>query len=147
MDLVSSLRVCRLSARGTLPTKGSAEAAGYDLYSAEEVLVPAFGRILVKTDIAVLVPEGTYGRVAPRSSLALYHSVDVAAGVIDRDYRGNIGVILVNHTDQPYQVLLGQRIAQLILEQIRTPSVLEVPDFSDFDKSGRGESGFGSTGF
>ena len=147
MDLASSLRVFRLSERGVLPTRGSEESAGYDLYSAEEVLIPAYGRLLVKTDIALLVPVGTYGRVAPRSGMALYHSVDVAAGVIHRDYRGNVGVILVNHHDQPYQVHLGHRIAQLILERIRHPQVLEVPTFTDLDRSGRGEGGFGSTDY
>lgn len=137
------LRVKKLSATAVLPTKGSAGAAGYDLASSHDVTVPARGKALVKTDLAVAIPLGTYARVAPRSGLALKHSIDVGGGVVDHDYRGNVGVILFNHSDTGFEVKVGDRIAQLILERIMTPEVVEV---SELDGTSRGAGGFGSTG-
>jgi deoxyuridine 5'-triphosphate nucleotidohydrolase len=98
---------------------------------------------MLKTDIAIAVPLGTYGRVAPRSGLALKHGIDVGAGVIDEDYRGNVGVILFNHSDVDFIVAAGDRVAQLILEKIETPDVEVVDDLSE---TVRGGGGFGSTG-
>jgi dUTP pyrophosphatase len=83
------------------------------------------------------------GSVAPRSGLAWKHSIDVGAGVIDADYRGPVGVILFNHADVDFEVKAGDRIAQLIIEKIMTPDVMEV---EDLDSTVRGEGGFGSTG-
>lgn len=83
------------------------------------------------------------GSVAPRSGLAWKHSIDVGAGVIDADYRGPVGVILFNHSDVDFEVKAGDRIAQLIIEKIMTPDVMEV---EDLDSTVRGEGGFGSTG-
>jgi dUTP pyrophosphatase len=80
---------------------------------------------------------------APRSGLAWKHSIDVGAGVIDADYRGPLGVILFNHSDQDFAVKAGDRIAQLILEVIVTPEVVEV---EDLESTIRGSGGFGSTG-
>lgn len=71
------------------------------------------------------------------------HSIDVGAGVIDEDYRGNVGVILFNHADQVFEIKRGDRVAQLILEKILTPAVKEVPDL---DETERKDAGFGSTG-
>ena len=150
------------------PARASACAAGYDLCrcvrwpiptafalraliasphhlhrSAYAGVVPARGRVLLKTDIAIAVPSGTYGRVAPRSGLALKNGIDTGAGVIDEDYRGNVGVILFNHTDTDFTVAAGDRIAQLILEAIQTPAVEVVDELED---TARGAGGFGSTG-
>lgn len=108
--------------------------------------VPARGKALVKTDIAVICPPGTYGRVAPRSGLAWKNSIDVGAGVIDADYRGNVGVILFNHSDADFEVKKGDRIAQLILEKIVYADIEEVEMGADLDKTARGAGGFGSTG-
>eukprot|EP00250_Pteridium_aquilinum_P011891 c20371_g1_i2 orf=280-663(-) len=80
---------------------------------------------------------------APRSGLAWKHSIDVGAGVIDADYRGPVGVVLFNLSDQDFAIKSGDRVAQLILERIVTPEVLEV---DDLEETGRGEGGFGSTG-
>ena len=111
--------------------------------SAYAGVVPARGRALLKTDLAIAVPAGTYGRVAPRSGLALKAGIDTGAGVIDADYRGNVGVILFNHSDTDFAVAAGDRIAQLILEAIVTPPVAAVDELDDTD---RGAGGFGSTG-
>eukprot|EP00339_Tiarina_fusa_P004578 CAMPEP_0117047582 /NCGR_PEP_ID=MMETSP0472-20121206/32881_1 /TAXON_ID=693140 ORGANISM="Tiarina fusus, Strain LIS" /NCGR_SAMPLE_ID=MMETSP0472 /ASSEMBLY_ACC=CAM_ASM_000603 /LENGTH=111 /DNA_ID=CAMNT_0004760333 /DNA_START=40 /DNA_END=372 /DNA_ORIENTATION=- len=108
-----------------------------------DTTIPPKGKALVKTDIAIAIPSGHYGRIAPRSSLAWKHSIDVGAGVIDSDYRGNIGVILFNLGDEPFTVKTHDRIAQLIIEKISTPAVVQVDELDDTE---RGEGGYGSTG-
>ncbi|OCH95947.1 dUTP pyrophosphatase [Obba rivulosa] len=140
---VSGLLVKRHSDKAKLPTRGSALAAGYDLYSAEKKVIPAHGKALIDTQISIAVPVGTYGRVAPRSGLASKFMIDTGAGVIDADYRGIVFVLLYNLSDQDFQVEEGDRIAQLILERIYTPDVMEV---EDLDETLRGAGGFGSTG-
>jgi len=102
------------------------------------------GRVArVEADIRVQVPEGTYGRIAPRSGIALRYSIGVLAGVVDRDYNGNVAVVLINHGRFPYRVHRGDRIAQLICEKIAVPDVREV---SALPNTTRGARGFGSTG-
>lgn len=87
----------------SLPTRGSALAAGYDLYSSETLTLPARGgRKVVQTGIRIKVPSGTYGRVAPRSGLAVKHGIDVGAGVVDEDYRGLLGVLLFNFGEEDF---------------------------------------------
>ncbi|XP_011404672.2 PREDICTED: deoxyuridine 5'-triphosphate nucleotidohydrolase-like [Amphimedon queenslandica] len=137
------LRVMKLTEYAYLPTRGSSEAAGYDLYSAYETVVPAEGKAVVKTDIAIALPPYCYGRIAPRSGLAWKHHIDIGAGVIDRDYRGNVGVIMFNLSKVDYQVHKGDRIAQLILERILIAGIEEV---DNLDSTERGSGGFGSTG-
>ncbi|KAJ8622850.1 hypothetical protein MRB53_031379 [Persea americana] len=140
---ISLLRVKKLSENAVLPSRGSTLSAGYDLSSATAVTVPARGKALVPTDLSIGIPEGTYARIAPRSGLAWKHSIDVGAGVIDADYRGPVGIILFNYSDEAFEVKPGDRIAQLILEKIVTPEVLLV---DDLDSTVRGAGGFGSTG-
>uniref|UniRef100_A0A5B7C2I1 Deoxyuridine 5'-triphosphate nucleotidohydrolase n=1 Tax=Davidia involucrata TaxID=16924 RepID=A0A5B7C2I1_DAVIN len=137
------LRVKKLSEKAILPSRASLLSAGYDLSSATETKVPARGKALVPTDLSIAIPEGTYARIAPRSGLAWKHSIDVGAGVIDADYRGPVGVILFNHSDVDFEVKVGDRIAQLVIEKIMTPDVTEV---DDLDSTVRGVGGFGSTG-
>ncbi|XP_029808304.1 deoxyuridine 5'-triphosphate nucleotidohydrolase, mitochondrial isoform X4 [Suricata suricatta] len=137
------LRFVRLSEHATAPTKGSARAAGYDLYSAYDYTVPPMEKALVKTDIQIALPSGCYGRVAPRSGLASKHFIDVGAGVIDEDYRGNVGVVLFNFGKEKFEVKKGDRIAQLICERIFYPEIEEVQVLDDTE---RGSGGFGSTG-
>ncbi|MCO5578208.1 hypothetical protein L7F22_032046 [Adiantum nelumboides] len=137
------LLVKKLSANAITPSRGSTFAAGYDISSAYDDVVPARGKALIKTDLSIAIPEGTYARLAPRSGLAWKHSIDVGAGVIDADYRGPVAVILFNLSDQDFVIKAGDRVAQLILEKIVTPDVLEV---DDLEATVRGEGGFGSTG-
>ena len=137
------LKFAKITDKAYAPMKGSKYAAGFDLRSAYEYVVPARGKELIKTDLQVEVPDGTYGRVAPRSGLAWKNYIDVGAGVIDADYRGNVGVILFNHSNEDFKVLPGDRIAQLICEKITYPELQEVPTLDNTD---RGEGGFGSTG-
>lgn len=126
-----------------LPTLGSDGAAGYDLSSVEDTVVPARGRKIVDTGIQVAFPSGHYMRIAPRSGLAAKHGIDVFAGVIDFDYRGVVKVILMNNEDVDFVVKKGDRIAQAILEKI---SVLPVVLEESLDDTNRGVQGFGSTG-
>ncbi|SAM01456.1 hypothetical protein [Absidia glauca] len=143
MATLPQLLVKKLSDKGKLPTRGSSKAAGYDLYSAADIVIPAQGKVIVPTDISIAVPEGCYGRVAPRSGLAVKHFIDTGAGVIDADYRGPVGVVLFNFSKEDYKVSEGDRIAQLVLEKIYTPEVAEV---DDLDATDRGAGGYGSTG-
>jgi len=106
-------------------------------------VVPARGKVLVDTDISMAVPDGTYGRIAPRSGLASKHMIDTGAGVIDADYRGQVKVLLFNHGEKDFEVKEGDRVAQLVLERIYTPEVVEV---KELEESVRGAGGFGSTG-
>ena len=125
------------------PTKGSEKAAGFDLKSSFNYIIPSRGKIIVNTGIKIELPEGCYGRIAPRSGLAVNYSIDVGAGVIDEDYRGVLQVVLFNHSDTPFNVVKGDRIAQLICEKILYPEIEEVEKLSNTQ---RGENGFGSTG-
>ncbi|OWZ54914.1 deoxyuridine 5'-triphosphate nucleotidohydrolase [Cryptococcus neoformans A2-102-5] len=139
----NTLLIKKLSPSATLPTRGSSLSAGYDLYSAEETVVPARGKALIDSGLSIAVPEGTYGRVAPRSGLATKHSIDTGAGVIDADYRGPVKVLLFNYSDSDFTIQKGDRIAQLILEKIVMAPIVEV---EDLDATARGSGGFGSTG-
>ena len=137
------LHVLRLRDTAVLPTRGSHQAAGYDLYAVEDRLIAKNDRAMIKTGLAIGVPPGTYGRIAPRSGLALRYGVDVGAGVLDADFSGEVGVVLFNHGRNVFRVSRGDRIAQLVIERIETPDVLEVPALPSTD---RGAGGFGSTG-
>jgi dUTP pyrophosphatase len=144
------LKIKKLSEKARLPTKGSALAAGYDLYSAIDISVPAKGKVLIPTNLSVAVPEGNYGRVAPRSGLAWKNFIDTGAGVVDADYRGEckvdiniVFVLLFNFNDVEFHVKEGDRVAQLIIEKITDTDVVEVEDLDD---TNRGSGGFGSTG-
>ena len=137
------LKVQKLSNNAALPKRSTDGAAGYDLCAAQDCTIPAGGKGLVKTGISIQFPTGLYARIAPRSGLALKRFIDVGAGVVDHDYRGEVGVVLFNHGDQDFVVKMGDRIAQLILEKIDTPPVEEV---QGLDSTVRGSGGFGSTG-
>jgi dUTP pyrophosphatase len=139
-----NIQIKKLSDQAKIPTQGSKYAAGYDLYAAEEVLVNTMGRKLVKTNISISIPEGYYGRIAPRSGLAYKNGIDVLAGVIDSDYRGDIGVILFNSDHNlDFQVNVGDRIAQIIIEKCHSVNWETV---ENLEGSVRSEKGFGSSG-
>ena len=143
MKTPDALRVKLLSPKATMPVKGTTLAAGYDLSSAQQLTIPVNGRALVQTDLSLSVPKGTYGRIAPRSGLAVKHGITIGAGVIDADYTGPIGIVLFNHGDQDFQIKEGDRIAQLILEQVANKPVIQVQELT---QTTRGDKGFGSTG-
>jgi dUTP pyrophosphatase len=138
-----ALLVKKLVDNAVVPTRATEGAAGYDLTSVEKIVVPSLGRAAVPLGVSIQVPHGTYGRIAPRSGLAFKYGIDVLAGVIDEDYRGEVKVILYNTSERDYIVNPGDRVAQLIIEKIETPDVATV---LEFEESVRGSGGFGSTG-
>lgn len=99
-----TVRFTKLNKDAQMPTYGSTAAAGADIYSAEDAVVPAKGKYCVSTALKLELPFGYYGRVAPRSGLAAKHFIDVGAGVIDSDYRGELKVLLFNFNDTDFEV-------------------------------------------
>ena len=150
-----------------IPTKNSEGDAAYDLYSVEKAIIGPMCRACISVGLSVEIPQGFYGRVAPRSGLAVKKGLDVLAGVIDSSYRGDLGVVLINlnfpeellkpnHAKggvQSYETLFGSRqnvdlpagsrVAQLIIERCYNAEWQEVDELSD---SVRQEGGFGSSG-
>ena len=139
----TELKFKKLSSNATTPRRGSCNAAGFDLFSAESKPILSNGHDFVQTDIAIILPRGTYGRIAPRSGLAVHHSINIGGGVIDPDYRGNVGVILFNHSQTTFHVSKGDKIAQLLVEKICLPKLVEVHELENTE---RGVKGYGSTG-
>ena len=137
------LQVKRLSENASIPVRGSPDSAGFDLASAEATVIKAGGKGIVKTDLSIACPPGTYARIAPRSGLAVKKFIDVGAGVVDADYRGPVGVVLFNFGSEDFVVEKGDRVAQLILEKISMVEAVEVDELTDTQ---RGSGGFGSTG-
>lgn len=130
-----------------LPKQGSAGAAGLDLVSCEWAMIPPGERKLVSTGLKMMLPEGYEAQIRPRSGLAYHHGVTVlnAPGTIDEDYRGLVGVVLINHSKFEFEVLPGDRIAQMVIAPCITRHV-SVSAVRTFDNTQRGEGGFGSTG-
>jgi dUTP pyrophosphatase len=143
------VRVLRLPAAHDLPLpeRASAGASGFDLRACVEasMTIPPGGRALVPTGIAIALPPGHEGQVRPRSGWALARGCTLlnAPGTIDADYRGEIGVIVVNHGDEPVTIARGDRIAQLVVQ--RLPEVTLVP-VDELPGTDRGAGGFGHTG-
>ena len=144
MDVI---RVKKLCDNAILPTYGSAEAAGADLYAclSEPVTIQPGETAWISTGLALEVPNGCAGLVYARSSLGVKRGLAPAnkVGVIDSDYRGEIKVVLLNHGKEAQTVTHGERIAQFIITPVLTPAYQEVSELTDTD---RGVGGFGSTG-
>jgi dUTP pyrophosphatase len=140
---MEQLKIKYLSEHATCPVRATEKSAGYDLFSAYDYEILPNSHGIVKTDISIQMPTNCYGRVAPRSGLSVKFGVQTGAGVIDADYTGNIGVVLFNHGTANFVIKRGDRIAQLILECIKTPEVVVVREIHE---TARGEGGFGSTG-
>jgi len=139
------VKFAKLVDHAIIPCRGSANAAGMDLHSAENVTIPAQSHGIVRTGLQIELPDYTYGRVAPRSSLAAKKFIDVGAGVIDADYRGEIGIVIFNHYKEDFVVKYGDRVAQLIIERIMMPVVVDATE-EGLSGTQRGAGGFGSTG-
>jgi dUTP pyrophosphatase len=137
------MRYSKLSEDAFTPTRGSPKSAGFYLRSPHNAIIPARGKGVILTDLQINTPKGCYGRIAPRSGMAFFHHIGVGAGVIDAYYRGNVGVLLFSHSDTPFVVNRGDKIAQLICEKIYYPKLELVEELDD---TWRGARGFGSTG-
>jgi dUTP pyrophosphatase len=133
--------------RGTLPRYMTSHSAGMDLFASleEEVQLAPGERRLIPTGIAIALPEGYEAQVRPRSGLALKHGVTLlnTPGTVDADYRGEIGCIMINLGNEPFVVRDGDRIAQLVINQVDRAELQEVEELPE---SRRGEGGFGHTG-
>ncbi|QWC57182.1 dUTP diphosphatase [Erythrobacter sp. 3-20A1M] len=128
-----------------LPAYATDGAAGMDVVSAEDVIIPPGARHAVATGFAIAIPPGYEVQVRPRSGLALRHGITVpnAPGTIDSDYRGEVKAILINHGTESFAIERGDRVAQLVLAPV-TRAVWQEAD--DLDATARGSDGFGSTG-
>ena len=144
---MNTVAVKKVRPGASLPTYGSAEAAGADLYACleAEITIPAGGTVFVPTGIALEVPKGCAGLIYARSSLGTKRGLAPAnkVGVIDSDYRGEVGVVLHNHGAEDQKIAPGERIAQLVITPVLTPVYEEVEELTDTQ---RGAGGFGSTG-
>ena len=128
------------------PERQSSGAAGYDLFACLDtpwMVIPAWKQKSVPAGIRIAIPDGLYGRIAPRSGLAVRKNIHVMAGVVDRDFRGPLVVCLCNLSDTDVRIDHGDRVAQLVLERIATPDISVV---DRLEETSRGEGGFGSTG-
>jgi len=127
-----------------LPTRGTSKSAGVDVFAFEEVLIEAGKFSLISTGVGINLPDGTYGSIRARSGLAVRHGLFVNAGVIDPDYTGEIKVCLHNAGESDFVVRRGMKIAQIVYEKYDSTS----PSWSEgpAESTGRGGSGFGSTG-
>lgn len=139
------LKILKLDKSATIPRYSHPEDAGLDLFSIEEKIILAGESELIATGIAIELPSGTEAQIRPRSGLALKHSITVlnTPGTIDAGYRGEIGVILINHGKDSFRVFKGMKIAQMVITSFIHVEPEVVTKLSD---SGRGSGGFGSTG-
>jgi len=140
--LVRKLKVT-LGVGAKSPYYASSGAAGLDLISSENEWIPSHGWKLIKTGIKIELPFGTYGRIAPRSGLALRSELCIAAGVIDNDFRGEIQILIFNHSSVDFKISKGDRIAKMISEKCYQ---VEVQVVNSLSETKRGNQGFGSTG-
>lgn len=139
------LKILKLNNAAIIPKYEHPNDAGLDLISIEEIEIPSEESRLVCTGISIELPQGTEAQIRPRSGLALKHQITVlnTPGTIDEGYRGEIGVILINHGKNSFKVTEGMKIAQMIVTPVIHVEVEEVDNLSD---TSRGTGGFGSTG-
>lgn len=147
MKMLEFIKIKRLTETAKLPTRGSEQAAGYDLYAdlAETTVVYPGDVLKVNTGVSIAIPNGYFGGIYPRSGLATKQGLAPAnkVGVIDSDYRGPLIVALYNQSSIPQMVDPGERIAQLIIQPYMSFKWKEV---EELDETDRGDGGFGSTG-
>ena len=137
-----SVQIKLLNDKAVMPTRGTEHSAGFDLYAPERVDIPAGQSYLVGTGISMAIPNGWFGQINPRSSLASKKKIRVGARVIDADYRGEVFINLHNDGDTVYEIKKGDRIAQVVF----MPFLGDVIQVDELDYTKRGNGGFGSTG-
>jgi dUTP pyrophosphatase len=143
MPNIPVLKYVLLSENASAPKKSSEFAAGFDIASACDTVVPARGKTVVPTDLKIELPPNCYGRLTARSSLAKNFHITLGCGTIDNDYRGELGIVLFNHRNRNSYIHKGDRIAQLICEPYISPLLQQVTKLSE---TVRGAGGFGSSG-
>ena len=140
------LKIQKVNEDAILPSYAKIGDAGLDLFSTDNVILAPGERALIHTGIKIELPENTEAQIRPRSGLALKHGISLvnSPGTIDQGYRGEIGVIVINHGREPFEVLKNMKIAQMVIKPVWTVQIEEV---NSLTTSERGEGGFGSTGF
>ena len=126
-----------------MPSYAHSGDAGADLKASKDCTVPARGKCLVPTGLSIALPDGHVGLIWPRSGLAVKHSIDCGAGVIDAKYRGELKVLLFNHSDDDFSIEAGERIAQLLIQKVESVNFTPV---DNLEETARNKAGFGSTG-
>lgn len=144
---MSEIKIKRLNKNAIIPTRATSGSAGLDLYACldkDETILPGCTK-LIKTGIAISIEKDFVAYVYARSGLAVKKGITLAncVGVIDSDYRGEICVALHNISKEPYEIKNGERIAQLVIQKVEYPNIVET---DNLDETKRGEGGFGSTG-
>lgn len=142
-EISFSVKVKRIHPAAKLPIRGTNRSAGADLFCLDSFTLGPGERELIPTGLIIEIPPGWYGRVAPRSGLAVKYGVDMLAGVIDSDYRAEVKVMMINLGNAPVSFNQGDRIAQLIIERAASCDYAWTDDLTETE---RGEGGFGSTG-
>lgn len=139
------MKIKKLCSNAIIPKYQTKCSAGLDLHSIEDVELIPNERKLIGTGLAMEIPIGFEGQVRPRSGLAVKHGITVlnSPGTIDSDFRGEVKVILINHSDKSFMINEGDRIAQLIISSVKQVEIEEVKELTETE---RGEGGFGSTG-
>ncbi len=139
------LKVKRINEEAKMPEYAHVGDAGLDLFSVDDIMILPGESKLIKTGIQIELPKGTEAQIRPRSGLALKNQITVlnTPGTIDEGYRGEIGVILINHGKQEFHVEKGMKIAQMVVKPVFTVTIKEIEELTD---TTRGEGGFGSTG-
>ncbi len=137
------LSIKKLHPEAKLPTRAHTSDAGLDLYSVEDMVLAPGQRHGVATGIALAIPSGYVGLVWDKSGVALNGGITCLGGVVDAQYRGEVKVIVLNTSDVPYEIKSGQKIAQLLIQEVALPEIVEVENLDD---TTRGDGGFGSTG-
>jgi len=139
------VKIKKIKDNAIIPKYAHKGDAGVDLYPTEDYLLKPGERTLVSTGIKIAVPEGYEAQVRPKSGLALNHGISVCntPGTIDAGYRGEVGVIAINHSNEDFKIEKGKKIAQMIFNKVEGAEFEEV---DDLDNTSRGDGGFGSTG-
>jgi dUTP pyrophosphatase len=136
-----SVQIKLLNDKAIMPTRGTKFSAGFDLYAPERVDIPPGQSYLVGTGLAMAIPQGWFGQINPRSSMAVKR-IRIGARVVDADYRGEVFINLHNDSDMVYEIQKGDRIAQVVF----IPFMSDIIEVDDLDNTNRGNGGFGSTG-
>lgn len=142
---MNAIRIKKLASEARLPEKAHPTDAGYDVFANEEALIGPGESRLIKTGIAMALPPLTEAQIRPRSGLALKNQITLlnSPGTIDADYRGELGIIVINHGKNTFQVTKGMKIAQMVIAPVMVTEILETDSLDDTE---RGTGGFGSTG-
>lgn len=138
-----SLHIKLIHNDAKLPKRAHPCDAGLDIYAVESCILYSGVHAVLPTGFQMAIPPGFVGIIKPRSGLAVKHSIDVLAGVIDSEYRGEVKVTLLNHSERQMEIKKGDRIAQLLIVPVSLETPIEV---EDLDCTARGSGGFGSTG-